>query len=208
MGVLILGGSKGLGLALKRQYEAQGIEVQTLSRTTSPKVDFSKMLEAPGTLQTLKNLKPDKIIYCAGGGPHGNFSAKKFKDHEWAFAVGFLFPAFLLHGILENPGEWSSLKQICFIGSAIAEAKPDPQAASYSAAKHALCGLVTSIQGEPHGELDIRLFSPGYMDTGLLPKNAWPRQVGSLVSSPEKVADFLATWLENQDHANQHQVFE
>lgn len=208
MSVLILGGSKGLGLALKQQYESRGIEVRAISRTTQPRVDFSKMSAASDAIQTLRNFHPSKIVYCAGGGPHGEFGSKKFKDHEWAFAVGFLFPAFLLHDICANRKEWGDLKQVCMIGSAIAGAKPDPLAASYSAAKHALVGLVESVQNEPHGDLDIRLFSPGYMDTSLLPKNAWPRQVGARVLSPEKVAEFLASWLENPDPANQHQVFE
>jgi hypothetical protein len=72
-----------------------------------------------------------------------------------------------------------------------------------------LKGLITSVQNENSTEgLDLRLFSPGYMDTGLLPKNAWPRQGGQRIFSTDEVANQLLTWLENSSSANKHQVFE
>ena len=208
MKTVILGGSRGLGFALQQLYQARGVEARSISRTTNPAADFSKLNLSAETVSLIWDLAPERIVYCAGGGPHGAYATKRYRDHEWAFAVNFLFPSFLLHQILEKPDNWRKLRQICFIGSAIAESKADPMAASYCSAKHALMGLITSIQAEPHGTLDLRLYSPGYMDTGLLPQNAWPRQRPNLVRSPREVAENLATWLESPDSANQHQVFE
>lgn len=103
-----------------------------------------------------------------------------------------------------------SQKIVCFIGSSIAEAKPDPGAASYAAAKHALKGLIQSVQSEseellkkkslhPQKNLEwtIKLFSPGYMDTRMLPPQSWPRQVSGLVKDPKDVSIELLQFLES-----------
>lgn len=208
MKILILGGSRGLGLALKNQLQSRGHEVVAFSRSTERKMDFTDDSQWSLHIGALAKENPDQIIYCAGGGPHGNFSEKNFRDHLWALKLNFEFPAYLLHQILQRPGQWANLQQICFVGSSIAESLPDARASSYAAAKHALRGLIQSVQLEDHGALDIRLFSPGYMDTALLPRNAWPRQKAGLVKSPEEIAKALIEWAENPQYANKHQVFE
>jgi short-subunit dehydrogenase len=208
MKYVLLGASRGLGAATKTIYKNRNKSVVAFSRSTDSSHDFSKLNESENTLSKIEQERPTHIIYFAGGGPYGEFAKKDLKDHDWAFRLGFQFPAMLLHQVLRNPSSWPDLQQICFVGSAVAESNPDPGAASYAAAKHALKGLITSIQNESHGSLDIRLFSPGYMDTQLLPRNAWPRQVEGLVKNPEKVAEFLVNWLESADSVNQHQVFE
>ena len=207
MKTLILGASRGLGLALKTQYQDRGHEVLGFSRTLAPGMDFTKSDNWEKVTEVLGAQRAARIIYCAGGGPHGLFANKNFSDHQWAFRLNFEFPAFLLHQILRKSDVWSGLGQICFVGSAVAESA-DPMASSYAAAKQALRGLIHSVHKEDHGALDIRLFSPGYMDTMLLPANAWPRQRAGLVKSPEETARALILWLENDQSANTHQVFE
>ncbi|MBK7960771.1 MAG: hypothetical protein IPK04_05925 [Bdellovibrionales bacterium] len=85
-------------------------------------------------------------------------------------------------------------KQGIFIGSQIAERNPDINAASYTAAKHALLGIISTLQKEAlEGKdtkkaslaHDLRLFSPGYMNTSLLPPTAWPRLGALRFSSQE-----------------------
>lgn len=205
MKYLVLGGSKGLGAAVVENLKSQSIDVSTLSRAQN--CDFTIKENWSKYLQIISEVKPTHILYCAGGGPYGDFQKVKFSSHEWTWRLGFEFPAFVLHEILASQKSWNQIAQICFIGSAIAEAKPDPQAASYSAAKHALLGLISSVQMEKN-HLDIRLFSPGYIDTGLLPKNAWPRQKEGLVKSPQYVAEQLMSWLKNPEFINKHQVLE
>ncbi|MES3039325.1 MAG: SDR family NAD(P)-dependent oxidoreductase, partial [Bdellovibrionota bacterium] len=85
------------------------------------------------------------------------------------------------------------LKKFFVVGSAVAEQKADPGAAMYSASKHALCGLVHSIQKEEI-PFDLRLFSPGYMDTGMLPPQAWPRKEPGLVKDAKVLAQKLIEW--------------
>lgn len=193
---ILLGASRGLGWAtyqaLAKKYPAA--EFLLISRRIAEgnyqsfKFDFSKELSSE-FLTKLIDFNPTTIIYFAAGGPYGNFQEKKWADHQWAMNVSFLFPAQLLHSILQTPPK--NLKKFVFVGSAIAENKPDPGAASYCAAKHALKGLVTTLQAEntPDNKcaFKIDLFSPGYIETDMLPAHSWPRQQG-LAESAENVA--------------------
>jgi short-subunit dehydrogenase len=152
--------------------------------------DFSKPEDQESSLAEISAFRPTRLIYFAGGGPFGKFEEKSWKDHSWCWEVNFLFPARIVHQTMRS---LPSLKQIVLLGSQIAEDKGDPMAASYAASKHALRGLVRSVRAE-NPEIDLRLYSPGYMDTELLPVNAWPRQQG-LAASPSEVAQDLLSWL-------------
>ena len=192
---ILLGASRGLGWAtyqaLAKKYPAA--EFLLVSRKIAEgnyqsfKFDFAKELTSE-FLTKLVDFKPTTIIYFAAGGPYGSFAEKKWADHHWALQVSFLFPAQLLHASMRE--SVSSLKKFVVVGSAIAENKPDPGAASYCAAKHALKGLVATLQAENNSAFNIQIFSPGYIETDLLPAHSWPRQQG-LAESAENVADQL-----------------
>lgn len=201
MRIAILGASRGLGAALVKEIHTEAPdsvlllasrkkeELQKLSRSDDWLVaaDFSKAQDQVEILAALGKFLPTHIFYVAGGGPFGRFQDKAFADHSWAMEVSFLFAAKVLHHVLQKPIFQTDLRQFVAIGSAIAGQKADPMASSYAAAKHALRGLVTSVQGE-NPWLDVRLFEPGYMDTAMLPVNAWPRQQAGLVQAPAEVA--------------------
>lgn len=169
----ILGGSRGLGQAFDQLAVHAGVVTRVWSRTSPQKWDFTDESQWEQGLADLRDFNPTRIFCFAGGGPHGLYSSKQWKDHLWSVRLNFLFPARLLHEILQRPKE---IRQVVLIGSAIAEDKPDPLAASYAAGKHALRGLVSSIQAE--SKFDVRLFSPPYMQTSLLPANSKPVREG------------------------------
>lgn len=197
----ILGASRGLGqaLALQISKNSDGIslilssrnaeKLQALARPEIDKViaaDFTKANDQDRLLNELKILRPEKIFYVAGGGPFGAFESKAWKDHLWSLELNLLFPARLIHFCLV---ELPKIESLTLVGSAIAQDKADPMAASYCAGKHGLRGLVESIKKE-NPKFPIHLFAPGYMDTDLLPKNSWPREQG-LAESAELVAERL-----------------
>lgn len=192
---ILLGSSRGLGWAtyqtLAKKYpEADFLLVSRKigkGNFNSCNYDFSKEISTD-FLTTLIDFQPTHIMYFAAGGPYGAFQEKKWSDHQWSLQVSFLFPAQLLHHFMRI--SVPSLKQFILVGSAIAENKPDPGAASYCAAKHALKGLITTIQAENKSSFKIELFSPGYIATDLLPPQSWPRQQG-LAESAENVAQQL-----------------
>lgn len=142
--------------------------------------------------QLLESQRPTRIFYFAGGGPYGNFETKSLKDHYWAFETSFLAPMELIFKGLTQKG----VRQIVMIGSAVAEDLPDPRAASYAAGKHALKGLLSSVWAEERVEpLDLRLYSPSYMDTDLLPPGAAARHSDEItLCSVDDQARHLLQW--------------
>lgn len=196
--IAVLGGSRGLGAHITKNLLTRGHQVFMVSRTPLSEVagviwqpfDFAKDENIEKLIEALTAFAPQKIIYCAGGGPYGLFGEKQWKDQVWAHKVTFQFPAQLLWHWCRGQSLLSA-ESFILMGSSVAEDRPDPRAAMYCASKHALKGLVTSLQQE-YPQKDIQLFSPPYMDTQLLPPGAWPRQQKDLVRSPQDVAqEFL-----------------
>lgn len=161
--------------------------------------DFSKPASQDEVLSEAVAHDYSKIFYVAGGGPYGPFQAREWRDHDWALQVSFLMPARLLHALLKAERK----PQVILIGSSVAETMGDPGAASYCAAKHALRGLWASLRAENPG-WDLRLFSPGYMDTEMLPQNAQVRAQG--VYDPAQVARELWLWTLAADESG-HRVY-
>lgn len=196
---LIIGGSRGLGFEFFQQ--AQSIYPQNKFWIVSRKsphstssfqhfpCDLSQPAETERMISFFDDQKIHRLFYFAGGGPYGAFPDKQWKDHQWAWNVSFVSAARCLHAYLRKPG----LQQMIFIGSDIAGSKPDPGAASYAAAKHALRGLITSVQGENLKDAaDVRLYSPGYMQTDLLPAHSKPRQQGLALNPSDVAKELLA----------------
>ncbi len=200
MKIAILGASRGLGAALVQHIHLESPEsvlilfsrdLEKLKSLGSQldwiqPADLSKTEDQKKIIQALKEFMPNIVYYVAGGGPFGRYEEKDWKDHAWAFEVNFLFPAKLIHELLSEQCFKPDLRKIIVVGSAIAGQKPDPKASSYAASKHAIRGLVHSIQQE-NPVVEVELFEPGYMDTSMLPQNAWPRQQG-LVRNPNEEA--------------------
>ncbi|NQY99058.1 MAG: SDR family oxidoreductase [Bdellovibrionales bacterium] len=202
--VAILGASRGLGRAIaERLQQTESVESllcvsrkpasgeTTLSKSEFFEFDLSKP-DLSDLIQKLNAFAPDCIFYCAGGGPFSNYQQAKWSAHQWALRVSFLAAAEICHWFLGQQGA-SKARQMVMIGSSVAESQGDAQAASYAAAKHALLGLYQSIQKEKP-KLDLRLFSPGYMNTDMIPAGSWPRQQSQSLWEPDHVASMLCRW--------------
>ncbi len=192
--IAYLGGSKGLGLSVlnicdQDKFLFSRSATNVAGNFTKVDLDFTKPKDQQALLEKLKDIKCSHIYYFAGGGPYGKFSDQKLRSHEWAMELNLIFPVRLLHWALKQ----DFIKQVIFVGSAIAEARPDPRAASYAAAKHGLKGLISSINAEGCSK-DIRLFSPGYMDTDMVPKGAEVRSQTGVVMDPDQVAQSFIAW--------------
>lgn len=206
----LLGASRGLGWStyqelLKREPQSEFLlcsrrierRLSDLdsSRTAIEPCDFSKQLE-PDFFISLKKASPTHIVYFAGGGPYDLYQKKKWADHLWCWQTSFLTPAQLIHEVLQSVDSWPTLQSLTVIGSAVAGQSPDPKAASYAAAKHALHGLIGSINAEQEVQPKVLLFSPGYMQTELLPAHSEPR-LTNRAESPDIVAQQLIEYIEN-----------
>ena len=207
---LVLGASRGLGYEFVKQTKAltDSPKIIAVSRQAGSlaeqgcqhtSCDLSRPESLLSLLNSLKLDKIDRVIYFAGGGPYGPFQSKDWKDHQWSLQVSFLSVAQTLHHFMQS----QNLRQFIAIGSAIAENKADFGAAAYASAKHALRGLISSVQTESP-LIDLRLFSPGYMNTTLLPKVAWPREMPGLVAEPSSVAAELLRWMQDSNFRGQN----
>lgn len=204
--IAVLGASRGLGrefvhalaqgstdvdlfLTSRKEESLRGLAEEVRGSFRSVRVeayDFSKPGEQEGLLELLWDWNPDRLIYLAGGGPHGEFFQKNWRDHQWALEVSFLFPARLLH-------RFRDVRQLAFVGSAVAENSTNNLSSSYGASKVALRNLLGAVV-EENPKLDVRLLSPGYMDTELLPEGSWPRE-NSDILDPREVAALFLQWL-------------
>ncbi len=202
--VLVLGGSRGLGKALVDDFQNNKIPVESISRKSTHSFDFSKMDSWPEVVEKIRALQPTRIFYCAAGGPYGDFQKFDWKDHTWSLKVTFEFPAYLIHQLLKN--EIKSVKQVCVIGSSIAESQVDPGASMYCAAKHGLKGLILTLQKQDL-TFDLRLLSPGYMNTDLLPKGTKPRNQGQTVD-PAAIAGLMIHSITDPNLRCSHQSFD
>lgn len=185
----ILGGSRGLGAAL-----ADKVPSKIFSRTKGIQVDFSKKESVDVILENYKKDKPSKIFYVAGGGPHGHFPTKSFKSHQWAYDLNYLTPLQLLFSLqkINFKGDF------VYIGSAIAERSQAFTSLSYAQSKKMAKQSFLTFT-----DFRVFIFSPPYMDTGLLPPNSWPRkEYPELVVSPVKVATVLLDWLSKQQNGS------
>ncbi len=208
--IAILGASRGIGAAIAQQLQ-NSADLLLMSRKWNsdpvPRVqkistDFTHEPDQQKAFTLLKEFSPHRIFYVAGGGPHGNFAKKEFKDHLWAYKLNLLFPAQLIHWALDQKN--SDIHQIVIFGSAIAENQPDPQASSYSSAKHGIFGLVRSLVGEAL-PIDLRIYSPGYTATDLLPEPAQNKLKGRLLDPHDVARDFLA-WAKTPN-AEFHRIY-
>lgn len=205
--VAVVGSSRGLGAALVDELHQRSPTARILgvSRKPSPgtahwlRADVSKTEDQDAVLAEFADFKPEVVFSCVGGGPFGPYARREWKDHLWAFETTVLFSARLLHWALQ--GSELGPHQLILIGSSVAESNPDLGAASYAAAKHALRGLFESVVLEKPA-VDVRLFSPGYMNTDLLPKGAPPRQ--GRIWQPRRVAEIILNWCESEKRYDHH----
>lgn len=197
--ILILGARRGLGFEILKLWKSRfpNDEIYASSRqpfeyldVTTFRWDLTVGEDVENLLQTVDKLAPQKVFYIAGGGPYGVYGEKQWKDHQWALQLTFMTPMRLLHQCLNR----SFLQQFIVVGSSIAESKPDPGAASYAAAKHGIKGLISSLQTET--SKDLRLFSPGYMNTSMLPQ-ATQHKLRAVIEEPTAVASQFIDWAQN-----------
>lgn len=188
---LILGGSRGLGKSVAKHFE----DATIVSRKSEHSIDFSKAESVEKIMKLVVEEKPEVIIYNAGGGPHGDFFSKSMQSHMWAYQVNHFTPIALSYELRKK--EYKGL--FVYVGSAIAERSESDQSLSYSQSKKMSLKTLLAVPGKT---LKIRVFSPPYMNTGLLPPHSWPRlEAPELVLEPELVAEKLIDWLESESVA-------
>ena len=183
---LILGGSRGLGHSISGYLE----NTRCLSRTSKlEQLDLSKPESLIQITNHFTEYEPEMVFYVAGGGVHGEYFSKPMHSHRWTFEVNFFRPIEIAHSLKQAGYKGTFV----YVGSAIAERSNSKNSLSYAESKKLALKTLLSLN---ESELKVRIFSPPYMDTNLLPKNSWPRlEYPDLVLDPNYVAAELLKWL-------------
>jgi len=198
----LIGSSRGLGRAFAEILPAED-RLLLVSRKEPVgfqregqffRADLAKSEDRAALLEKLREFEADFVIDFAAGGPYGDFATKNWKDHMWSFQVSFMAKAEIVHGLASFA---KPPTEVCWIGSAIAEDEGDVKAGSYAAAKAALKSLFFTLRKEQSLPFKLLMFSPGYIDTDLLPANSAPRKQAESLWTAKEVAEKLRAWLQD-----------
>lgn len=164
MNIVVVGGSKGLGLELVRHLVLCHHQVHTISRTTGCDARSRRqLLEVRAKLaETWTHV--DAVICCAAR--HGPIEKGLLASHDWIQSVADNLAATLLP--LQVFGRMLRLsndpKVICFSGGGATKGRP--MFSAYACAKTATVRLVETIADEEPW-LDINAVAPGAIGTTL-----------------------------------------
>jgi len=164
---LVTGGSKGIGLAIKKALEAEGVEVIDWSRTCG--YDLEEIIP--------KLPKVDFLINNLGG--RGTWSVDEFRK-VWNINCYIAFNLIIQFLKTKNKGKQ---KRVITISSIYGKEKgPNP---GFTAAKAAQIAFMKSLAGK-YNNLTFNTICPGHIDVG---KNFpyKPKKVGT----PDDVADIV-----------------
>jgi NAD(P)-dependent dehydrogenase (short-subunit alcohol dehydrogenase family) len=188
--VLITGGSRGLGLALAREFAAVGARVTVCARD---KAEIQRALHKlkdsgfavdsvicdiaePTAVTTavreieMRNGPIDVLVNNAGRIEVGPLEAATLQDFERAMATHFWGPLYLMRAVIPEMKRRGGgrIVNISSIGGKIGV----PHLVSYAASKFALAGLSEGIAAEVRKDnIFVTTVYPGLMRTGS-PKNA------------------------------------
>lgn len=181
--IWIIGASEGIGAALARQWAAAGAHLILSARSAdrlhalcsdlgpdhvAVALDVSDRASVASATARVADLAPlDRIIHLAALYDPGKISGL---DPEAAAAIiavnltGSFHIAQIAPALLRKGG------QLALCGS-VAGYFGLPQGQIYSATKAAVINLTESLRAELQGTLDVRLISPGFVDTRLTRRN-------------------------------------
>lgn len=181
--VLITGGSRGLGLAIAREFALKGARLVLLARDEeeltrarqllSPAEVYTYVCDVTDTAQVddvLSNIRYELgeisfLVNNAGAMTTGPESAMNAGDYQLAMDTNFHAPLHFIRTLvpfMKRIGE-GRIINIASLGGLT----PEPHGAPYAASKHALVGLSESLRTElVDFNIYITTVCPGFIDDG------------------------------------------
>ena len=192
---LVTGGSRGIGRAVVRTFEARGARVIAPTRS---ELDLLR----PGQVETyLGALRTpiDILVNNAGINPLGTALDAADEDIEQAMQVNLLAPMSLARGVAPGMVErgWGRIVNVSSIWGTVSK----PGRFAYSVAKTGMNGLTRSLAVElgPRGVL-VNSVSPGFVGTELTYQNNSPDALAQVadelplrrLADPSEIAELIA----------------
>lgn len=181
-GVLITGGSSGIGLATARRLGAAGARTVLLARGEQGLADAAgKVTGCAGTVSAdvsdVESLKGavkraaellgglDAVVAAAGAGAYGPFREMTSEDYRRTIEITLLGMINTAHLTLP---ELERTRGVLVVVGSIAGRLPTPWLSAYTAAKHGVRGFMRSLDGELRAQrspVRLALIAPGPVDT-------------------------------------------
>lgn len=175
-GVVVTGGSRGIGLAAARLFQSLGYEVISLSRSAPPTAEIEHLVAditdlasvergAEVLIQRVACWDQTVLIHNAAIHRHDTVATLSPRDLLAVLSANLAAPQALNQSLtpMMKPGS-----SILYVGSTLAE-KAVPGAASYVASKHGMVGLMRATCQDLAGSgVHTACICPGFTDTEML----------------------------------------
>ena len=174
--LIVVGASRGIGLAVAKFYEAQGDTVFSVSRTPSSvgqwiEADISRSEGIKAVLNETSDLTVDALLYMGGVWEQGaftedyNFEVSPYSETETIINVNQIAPIELVKGLLPNLRKSENPRAI-FMGANSGLEISTTSEIAYSASKFGLRGAVHSLRmGYNKEGIGITIINPGFVGT-------------------------------------------
>jgi NAD(P)-dependent dehydrogenase (short-subunit alcohol dehydrogenase family) len=200
---LITGGGRGIGEAIARRFAVEGARLFITSRTpkdlervaleTGANFDVCDVTQPKEVGSLIRKIGPvDILVNNAGVAESAPFVRTDLETWRRVLDTNvtsaFLFCKAIVPGMLDRG--YGRIVNI----SSISGKRGGPYLSAYSASKHALLGLSSSLAMELQGSgITVNAICPGYVDTGMTRSNA--ARIARLTgqSSKDIVKKFLAS---------------
>lgn len=195
--IWIIGASEGIGAALARDWAARGARLVLSARSGARLAALAADLgpghlavpldvSDPGSLRAaagrIAALGPlDRVVHLAAlydPGRIADLDPARAAEIVTVNLTGSFHVAQIAPGLLRPGG------QLALCGS-VAGYLGLPRGQIYSATKAGVISLAESLRAELHGRIDVRLISPGFVDTRLTQRNDFAMPA---LLTPEKAA--------------------
>lgn len=171
--VVITGGSKGIGLAIKNILEKEDVIVYSISRTNGTNLDIGLSLVDYIAIKSC-----DILINNFGGGGTWHYKdARKVMDRNYGVTE------YLTRLFLENKKDWGRVITISSIYGKEKGHNPE-----FTAAKAAQIAFMKSLAGKYEG-ITFNTICPGYIDTGKFKAQDF---LEHKIGNPKDIANLVA----------------
>ncbi len=210
--VLVLGASRGIGLAICLQLIKEGHQVIAVARDFSGTrlidplfipipLDLSELQSLPSSFQDIQDTHPDidAVICCAGRGQFGSLEEFSYTQIRALMDLNFLSHAYALKTFLPNMKR-KKHGHVIFIGSEAALTGRQ-KGAIYCASKFALRGMAQALREEcASSNVHVSIINPGMVKTAFFDKlKIMPGDQEANYLLPEDVAEATSLIMNSRD---------
>lgn len=212
--LLIIGASRGIGLAVAEFYEAKGDNVISVSRTSSTagkwiEADISKPDGIKKVLDEISDQAIDALLYMGGAWEQDaftdkyNFEKSPFTETQSIINVNQIAPIELVKGLLQNLRKADNPRAI-FMGATSGLDISITSEVAYSASKFGLRGAVHSLRiGFKNEGIGFTTINPGYVGTKEVLEDIESEESSGLIPIPiedvVRAVDFVMESCKNTD---------